>query len=52
MSQGGTRTVIQTERYVSIPDELADGSSSLNHMEIQVNTLNDPIPSLRDLINQ
>lgn len=51
VSQGGTYTVIQTE-CVLIPDEPADASSLLSHIGIQVNTLNDPTPSLRDLINQ
>ena len=52
VSQGGTYTVTQTECCVLTPDEPADASSLLSHTGVQVNSLNDPTPSLRDLINQ
>ena len=45
-SQGGTRTIIQAECCVFIPDESSSVSSLLKHMNKQVNAISDPAFSL------
>lgn len=51
-SQRGTCASIQTDCHVSRPEESAHISSLLNQMRVKVNFLNDPTPSLGDLVNQ
>lgn len=51
-SQGGNSAIIQTKCYVFIPDESSNITHLMTHRKNYIAALDDPLPSLGDLLGR
>lgn len=51
-SQGGPCTIIHSECCIFIPDESSNVTCLMTHVKNQISTLNDPLPSLSEMLGR
>lgn len=51
-SQGGPYTIIHSECCIFILDESSNATPFMMYMKSQISTLNDPLPSLREMLEK